>query len=704
MVITQFRPISVIFTVAEDFLPQILAALHQGKKLVADIFERADQKQIASGTLASLDSQIDPTTGTLKFRAILPNDDESLFPNQFVNVRLLVDTHKDVTLVPNTVIQRNDNGAFVYLLQTNQTVAMHPITVGTTDGNVSEVDGLDEGDVVAADNFNRLTDGAKVTIRSATGGRGRGNRNNSAVNLSRQFILRPVATSLLMVAILLAGIVAYRQLPVSALPEVDYPTIQVVTFYPGASPDVTASAITAPLERQFGELPGLNQMTSISSGGSSIITLQFTLSLNIDVAEQEVQAAINAAQTYLPTGLPSPPIYSKSNPADAPILTLALTSKSFPLAQVEDYADTRLAQKISQVPGVGLVTISGGQKPAVRIQANPTALSSFGINLEDVRSTLQQASVNQAKGNFDGPKQAYEINANDQLLTSKDYSSLVVAYQNGAPVILSDVANVIDDVENTKLAAWMNQTPAVIVNIQRQPGANIIQVVDRIKQLLPQLKANLPAAIDVSILTDRTTTIRASVRDVEFSLLLTVALVVMAIFLFLRNVPATTIPSVAVPVSLVGTFGIMYLLGFSLNNLTLMALTISTGFLVDDAIVMIENIFRYIEQGEKPLDRGVERRGTNRLHHFVADHFADCGAHSAAVHGRRRRAAVPRICHHLERDDSRFRRRFADAHADDVRANSQSKSRPESPAAFTKRRSAFISASSTFTAARCNGF
>jgi multidrug efflux pump len=418
-----------------------------------------------------------------------------------------------------------------------------------------------------------------------------------------------VATSLLMAAILLSGIVAYQQLPVSALPEVDYPTIQVVTFYPGASPDVTASAITAPLERQFGELPGLNQMTSISSGGSSIIILQFALSLNIDVAEQEVQAAINAAQTYLPTGLPAPPIYSKSNPADAPILTLALTSKSYPLAQVEDYADTRLAQKISQVPGVGLVTISGGQKPAVRIQANPTALSSFGINLENVRTVLQQASVNQAKGNFDGPKQAYEINANDQLLTSRDYRSLVVAYQNGAPVILSDVANVIDDVENAKLAAWMNQTPAVIVNIQRQPGANIIQVVDRIKQLLPQLKASLPAAIDVSILTDRTTTIRASVRDVEFSLMLTVALVVMAIFLFLRNVPATTIPSVTVPVSLVGTFGVMYLLGFSLNNLTLMALTISTGFLVDDAIVMIENIYRYIEQGETPLNAALKGAG-----------------------------------------------------------------------------------------------
>src|SRR5216117_1497863 len=429
---------------------------------------------------------------------------------------------------------------------------------------------------------------------------------------SRPFILRPVATSLLMIAILLTGIVPYRQLPVSALPQVDYPTIQVITFYPGASPDVAASAITAPLERQFGQLPGLNQMTSISSGGSSIIILQFALKLNIDVAEQEVHAAINAAQTYLPVGLPSPPIYSKSNPADAPILTLALTSKAFPLAEVEDFADTRLAQKISQLPGVGLVTISGGQKPAVRIQANPTALSSYGINLEDLRTALQQDSVNQAKGNFDGPQQAYQINANDQLLSSKDYRSLVVAYRNGAPVILSDVASVIDDVENSKLAAWMNDTPAVILNIQRQPGANIIQVVDRIKKLLPQLKSNLPASIDVSILTDRTTTIRASVRDVQFEMMLTVALVVLAIFLFLRNISATIIPSIAVPLSLIGTLGVMYLLGYSVNNLTLMALTISTGFVVDDAIVMIENIVRYIEAGEKPLQaalKGAEQIG-----------------------------------------------------------------------------------------------
>ena len=413
-----------------------------------------------------------------------------------------------------------------------------------------------------------------------------------------------------MVAIVLAGFVSCKQLPISALPEVDYPTIQVITFYPGASPDVTASAITAPLERQFGEMPGLNQMTSISSDGSSLITLQFALTLNIDVAEQEVQAAINAAQSYLPTDLPAPPIYSKSNPADTPILTLALTSKSYPLSQIEDLADTRLAQQIAQVTGVGLVTISGGQKPAVRIQANPEALSAYGINLESLRNTLSQASVNEALGNFDGPKQSYEINANDQLQTSDDYRSLVVAYDtNGAPVILGDVANVTNDVENTRLAAWMNKTPAVIVNIQRQPGANIIQVVDRIKKILPQLQANLPAAVDVKVLTDRTTTIRASVSDVQFSLGLTVILVVLAIFLFLRNVQATAIPSVAVPISLIGTLGVMYLLGFSLDNLSLMALTISTGFVADDAIVMIENVFRFIEEGDKPLEAALKGAG-----------------------------------------------------------------------------------------------
>ncbi len=409
-----------------------------------------------------------------------------------------------------------------------------------------------------------------------------------------------------MAAILLAGFVAFFQLPVSALPEVDYPTIQVVTFYPGASPDVMASAITAPLERQFGQVPGLNQMTSTSSDGSSIIVLQFSLELNIDVAEQEVQAAINAAQTYLPSDLPIPPIYSKTNPADTPILTLALSSKTIPLSQVEDFADTRFAQKISQLPGVGLVSISGGQKPAVRVRVNPTALSSYGINLEDVRTALQQTSLDQAKGNFDGPQQDYQIQSNDQLLNASDFEQVIIAYHNGSPVKLSDVATVENGVENNRQAAWMNETPAVIVNIQRQPGANIIQVVDRIKKLLPVLKSNLPAAVQVDVLTDRTTTIRASVQDVEFELMLTVALVVMVIFLFLRNLAATTIPFVAIPLSIVGTFGVMYLAGFSLNNLTLMALTISTGFVVDDAIVMIENIIRFIEEGDTPLQAALK--------------------------------------------------------------------------------------------------
>jgi multidrug efflux pump len=418
---------------------------------------------------------------------------------------------------------------------------------------------------------------------------------------SKPFILRPIATSLLMVGLLLAGLFAFKQLPVSALPEVDYPTIQVITFYPGASPDVMASAVTAPLERQFGQVPGLNQMTSTSSEGSSLITLQFALDLNIDVAEQQVQAAINASGSYLPRDLPNPPIYSKTNPADAPVLTLGLTSKTLPLSKVQDLADTRLAQKISQLSGVGLVSISGGQKPAVRIQANPTQLSGYGLTLEDIRTAVSTANVNQAKGSFDGKRQSYQIAANDQLLSSDQYRPLVVAYKNGAPVHLSDVATVIDDAENIKQAAWMNETPAVILNIQRQPGANIIGVVDRIQALLPQLRASLPSSVQVTVLTDRTTTIRASVRDVEFELMLTIALVVLVIFLFLRTLAATIIPSVAVPLSLVGTFGAMYLLGYSLNNLTLMALTISTGFVVDDAIVMIENIMRYIEEGEKPL-------------------------------------------------------------------------------------------------------
>jgi multidrug efflux pump len=415
-----------------------------------------------------------------------------------------------------------------------------------------------------------------------------------------------------MAAVLLVGAIAYTQLPVSALPQVDYPTIQVLTFYPGASPRVMATTVTAPLERQFGQMPGLSQITSTSSGGCSVIVLQFNLTLNLDVAEEEVQAAINAAQSFLPSNLPAPPVYSKTNPADAPVLTLGISSDSLPLSQVEDLVDTRLAPKLSQLSGVGLVSISGGQKPAVRIQANPAALSSYGIDLENLRTALAQTSVNQAKGNFDGPHQDYQIDSNDQLLTKTDYHNVVVAYRNGAAVLLRDVARVIDGVENNKQAAWMNQTPAVVLNIQRQPGANTIRVVQSIKSLLPQLEAGLPASIRVTQLTDLTIAIQASVADVEFELLLTIGLVVMVIFLFLRNLYATIIPSVAVPLSLVGTFAAMYGLGYSLDNLSLMSLTIATGFVVDDAIVMIENISRYIEQGEPPMQaalKGAEQIG-----------------------------------------------------------------------------------------------
>ena len=426
-------------------------------------------------------------------------------------------------------------------------------------------------------------------------------QSQSSFNPSRLFILRPVATSLLMVAMLLVGVLAYRLLPVSALPQVDYPTIQVVTLYPGASPDVMTSVVTAPLERQFGQMPGLTQMSSTSSGGASVITLQFNLNLDLDIAEQTVQAAINAAASFLPTDLPQPPIYSKVNPADTPIMTLAISSKSLPLYKVEDLVDTRLAQKIAQLPGVGLVGISGGQRPAVRIQINHKALAAYGISLEDIRTAVAAANVNQPKGMFNGPLRSAIIDSNDQIRSSSEYRELVVAYRNGAPVRLSEVAKVIDGAENVRLAAWANDNASVIVNIQRQPGANVLEVVDDIKKLLPELQASLPLSIEVIPLTDRTVTIRASIHDVQFELLLAIALVVMVIFLFLRNARATIIPGVAVPLSLVGTFAVMYMAGFSINNLTLMALTIATGFVVDDAIVVIENISRYIERGESPL-------------------------------------------------------------------------------------------------------
>jgi multidrug efflux pump len=429
------------------------------------------------------------------------------------------------------------------------------------------------------------------------------------VNPSRIFILRPVATTLLMVAILIVGAIAYKQLPLSALPEVAYPTIQVQTFYPGASPEVITSAITAPLEKQFGQMPGLSQMSSTSSGGASVITLQFNLSLAIDVAEQEVQAAISAAQNLLPQDLPAPPIYAKVNPADAPVLTLGITSKVMPLTEVEDLSDTRIAQKISQLKGVGVVSISGGQRPAVRVVVNPRALAAYGLNIDDLRTTINNANQNGPKGTLDGPSNAYTVNTNDQIRNAEDYGNVVIAYKNAAPVRLKDVATLVSGAENAKLGGWMNSTPALIVNVQRQPGANVVDVVDRIHELLPSLQAAMPAGVDVTILTDRTTTIRASVTDVEFELALSVVLVVLVIYLFLRNVPATIIPSLSVPLSLIGTFAVMYLANFSLNNLSLMALTIATGFVVDDAIVMIENISRYIELGEPPLEAALKGAG-----------------------------------------------------------------------------------------------
>ena len=625
--------------------------------------------------MGALDSQISTTTGTLNLRAMFANPDEMLYPNQFVNARLLVSTMQDTVRVPVPAVQHGEPGTFVYLINADNTVSVRPIKVGPVDGNFQAVlSGLNPGDRVVTDGTDRLRDGAVVTLPAAGAqkgvppvqgvpavqGRRRIPRRNTSITAnprhndgkrlvvtvvtaaafrtvpdtgrgassiggapqiavrdsiahrmspSALFILRPVATTLLMAAILMVGIVAYRFLPISALPEVDYPTIQVQTFYPGASPEVMTSSVTSPLEVQFGQMPSLNQMFSTSSAGASMITLQFTLDVSLDVAEQEVQAAINAAGNLLPSDLPAPPIYAKVNPADAPILTLALTSKTLPLTQVEDLADTRLAQKISQQPGVGLVSISGGQRPAVRVQINPRALAAYGLNIDDLRTTLGNANVNTPKGNFDGPAQATTINANDQIADPEQYLDLVIAYRNGAPVRLKDVATVVNGAENSKLQAWANKAPAVILNVQRQPGANVIQVVDNIKKLLPRLQTSLPAAVDVAVLTDRTITIRASVSDVEFELGLAVVLVVLVIFLFLRNIPATIIPSLSVPLSLVGTLAVMYLLGFSLDNLSLMALTISTGFVVDDAIVMIENISRYVEAGEAPLAAALKGSG-----------------------------------------------------------------------------------------------
>ena len=426
------------------------------------------------------------------------------------------------------------------------------------------------------------------------------------MNISRLFILRPVATTLTMIAILLAGLIAYRMLPVSALPQVDYPTIRVMTLYPGASPEVMTSAVTAPLERQFGQMPGLTQMSSTSSGGASVITLRFSLDVELDVAEQEVQAAINAGSNLLPNDLPAPPVYNKVNPADTPVMTLAVTSESLALPELHDLVDTRMAQKLAQISGVGMVSIAGGQRPAVRIRVNPEALASYGLSLADVRSLVTSSNVNQPKGNFDGPTRVSMLDANDQLKSPEEYAELILAYEGGATLRLKDVADIVGGAENERLAAWANESQAVLLNIQRQPGANVIDVVERIQALLPEVTASMPAGLDVVVLTDRTQTIRAAITDVQHELLMATFLVVMVTFVFLKRLPATVIPSIAVPLSLIGTFAVMHLAGFSLNNLTLMALTIATGFVVDDAIVMLENIARHVEEGETPLQAALK--------------------------------------------------------------------------------------------------
>jgi len=491
------------------------------------------------------------------------------------------------------------------------------------------------------------------------------------MNLSRPFIERPVATTLLMVALLLSGVMAYRLLPVAALPQVDYPIIQITTLYPGASPDVTTSAVTAPLERQLGQIPGLKQMSSTSSGGASVITLQFSLEVALGVAEQEVQAAINAADSFLPDDLPVPPVYRKVNPADTPILTLAVTSQGLSLPQVHDLVDTRMAQRLSQLPGVGLVSLAGGQRPAVRIQVNPSALAANGLSMASIRTAIGTANVNMPKGSFDGPTRAIMLDANDQMRSVAEYRALILAWKDGAPLRLGDVATIEDGAENRQLAAWSGTTPAVLINIQRQPGANVIAVVDQVRALLPQLQASLPAGVDVTILSDRTESIRASIRGVQHELLIAIALVVMVTFVFLRNIPATIIPSIAVPLSLVGTFGVMLLAGFSLNNLTLMALTIATGFVVDDAIVMLENIARHLERGATPMQAAL--KGARQIGFTLISLTLSLIAciDPAAVHGRCGRQAVPRVCDHARGGDRHLAAGLADADADDVRAPAQ---------------------------------
>ncbi len=595
---------------------------------MVEAWDRTNSKKLSEGTLLSLDNQIDATTGTIKVKARFNNQDDALFPNQFVNARMLVDTEQNAVVIPTAALQMGNEGHFVWVLNSENKVSKHLVTPGIQDSQKVVIRaGISAGDRVVTDGIDRLTEGAKVEVVEAQSATTPEEKATSREYAKKEhapdagvtpeqhrrpvapFIMRPVATTLLMVAILLAGIIGYRALPVSALPEVDYPTIQVVTLYPGASPDVMTSAVTAPLERQFGQMSGLKQMSSQSSGGASVITLQFQLTLPLDVAEQEVQAAINAATNLLPSDLPNPPVYSKVNPADPPIMTLAVTSTAMPMTQVEDMVETRVAQKISQISGVGLVTLSGGQRPAVRVKLNAQAIAALGLTSETVRTAITGANVNSAKGSLDGPSRAVTLSANDQMQSAEEYRQLIIAYQNGAPIRLVDVATVEQGAENSWLGAWANKEQAIVMNVQRQPGANIISTADSIRQMLPQLTESLPKSVKVTVLSDRTTNIRASVNDTQFELMMAIALVVMIIYLFLRNIPATIIPGFAVPLSLIGTFAVMVFLDFSINNLTLMALTIATGFVVDDAIVVIENISRYIEKGEKPLAAALKGAG-----------------------------------------------------------------------------------------------
>ncbi len=701
VVITQLQPISVLFTIPEDNLPQVIQKLRAGAHLTVDAYNRDNSKKIASGTLVTLDNQIDNTTGTSKLKAVFDNTDNALFPQQFVNIRLLVDTLANQLIVPNVAIQNGQQGTFVYVVDDDSKVHLKPVQVGiTTETSIADSrrpygrgaggrrwhrpPGRRRRGCACAKPGNSRIRPDSIPPRRGGGRPRQGGAAESAgrrrrqfqkgpgrrrfpVSPSRIFILRPVATSLMMAGVVLVGFVAFRQLPVSALPQVDYPTMQIQTFYPGR-------------ESGGGDVVDHRAARKAVRAGARAdaddvdqLLWQFADHAAVFARSQHRRRRAGGAGGHQRRHdvcfrriFPVPPVYSKTNPADAPILTLALTSSTVPLPKVEELAETRMAQRISQLKGVGLVSISGGQRPAVRVQANPTALASYGLSLETLRTALASANVNQAKGQFRRTGASLDHQRQRPACRpARNTGPIIIAYRNGAPVRISDVATVVDGVENTKLAAWVNADRAIVLNIQRQPGTNIISVVDTVQALLPQIKASLPQGINVQVISDRTTTIRASVKDVEFELMLTTALVVMVIFLFLRSASATIIPGIAVPLSLVGTFAVMYLLGYSLDNLSLMALTISTGFVVDDAIVMIENISRYLEMGDIADGSRAQRLGGDRLHHRLADRFADRRADSAAVHGRHRRPPVPRIRRDAGGDDHLLGVRVADADAHD---------------------------------------